>query len=768
MFTSIFSRSTIARLAIAGMVLAAVTVSGPTASADSGPVSAQSYSYTRTAVGNTVLFRPGEEGQVSSNAYVSDEYSGWPVANNTVFTRTAFSLKNPPAALLPDYPLEVQRYWYGSNWNDEECSGLDDDGNTLTINSTTNCINSLSITDSYSLTNGSNSNQTVNTNFSSQVVKVGKKGKKAKAIAESNGLTTSLSGYFYLYNEDSVTLATADGDRDLSATFEMCIDESLVDEGDILDVEYDFTHTVPGVTSDVPSSEYLINEGSGSEYGTWDMGVETELTFQITDKPDENLVLGFYLYLQDDEYADTTESGTYEGTVDVKRGDGTSVTEPCPTYDQEAAFPTSLTEVNGVAGSAELTTTSRTTPTVLESNPNFDQYSSWSDGFGGMFYWAYPGETWEDNPNRDVKVVHMTASAPSNLLAGIGQIAINTGKYGYFEIARYGADGQNYVTLVPGNKGAYAFTSGSMTVSSGQQTASFTAKTLNGLCGRGFTAGYVAPVSAATVSPLLQVWCYNGAIGKSVLAKVVSGVASVVATLGTGTKSRPCVVSTYGTDTRASGSEAAVVVYTRVSSKDSDGNCGTNGATISKRSINTVPADLLVIPSATNLTSKPWTGHDEPGFINIAAGTTPGTWFGISSDLIDPSYSSESSPVQLFSMTGSAITIEGDDIALDETTDFGMWTTVTPLAQESPTEWSLMITGSAEFDGEGIGLATVATINTETGFVTNGDILQMRGMGNRSSRIIANFSSDSDGNATMYTVTSADTYKASVWDFIPE
>ncbi len=99
MFASIFSRSTVARFAIAGMVLAAVTVSGPTASADSGPVSAQSYSYTRTAVGNTVLFRPGEEGQVSSNAYVSDEYSGWPVANNTVFTRTAFSLKKPPAAL---------------------------------------------------------------------------------------------------------------------------------------------------------------------------------------------------------------------------------------------------------------------------------------------------------------------------------------------------------------------------------------------------------------------------------------------------------------------------------------------------------------------------------------------------------------------------------------------------------------------------------------------------------------------------------------------
>jgi hypothetical protein len=54
MFTSIFSRSVAARLAIGGMVLAAITVSGPTASADSGPVPAQSYNYTRPAVGNTV------------------------------------------------------------------------------------------------------------------------------------------------------------------------------------------------------------------------------------------------------------------------------------------------------------------------------------------------------------------------------------------------------------------------------------------------------------------------------------------------------------------------------------------------------------------------------------------------------------------------------------------------------------------------------------------------------------------------------------------
>jgi hypothetical protein len=383
-----------------------------------------------------------------------------------------------------------------------------------------------------------------------------------------------------------------------------------------------------------------------------------------------------------------------------------------------------------------------------------------------MFYWAYPGETWDDNPNSDVKVVHMTASARSDTLAGIGQIPVNTGRYGYFEIARFGNDGQNWVTLVPGNKGSYAFKSGSMTLSAGQETANFSAKTLNGLCGRGFTAGYVAPVSAATVSPLLQVYCNNGAITKSVLAKVVSTRVSVVATLGTGTRTRPCVVATYGTDARASGSEAAVIFYTRVSSKDMNGNCGTDGATISRRSINTVPADLLVVPSATNLTTNPWTARDEPTVIRIAAGTTPGTWFGISSEMADESYFSPSVPAQLFTMTSSGIQIRSNDITLDDSTSFGDWLSVVPLSQESSTEWSLMITGSAEFDGESINRATVATIS-EAGDVTNGDILEMRGMGYQSSRIIGYFSADSDGNATMYTVNSENTYMASVWGYTP-
>jgi hypothetical protein len=763
MFSSIFSRSTVARLAIAGMVLAAVTVSGPAASADSGPVNASSYSYTRDAVGNALTIRAGEKGQVISNAYLSEEYSGWPVANNTVFTRTAFSLKNLPADLVPDYyPLEVSRNWSGSEWTMEgepSCDGADGYESTLTITSISNCINNLSVRDSYYLENDTAGNLVVNTNFSSQVMKAGKKGKKAKTITTSNGLTNSLYGNFEVYNEASVTVT--DEDTNLYTYFEMCIDESLVGTGDVLDIDYVFSRNATPVSA----SNFAVGEGDGWEYGTWDMTDESSMTFEITDAPEENLKLSFGISMYDVNYDDTTEAGTYAGTVDVKLA-GSSVLEPCPTYD--ADWPT-LSTTDGVVGSAELISTESDTPADLGTNPSFEQYSSRSDGFGGMFYWAYPGETWEDNPNSNVSVVHMDGNTPTDSLAVSGEIDVNTGEDGYFEIGRFGEDGQNWFTLVAGNKGSYKFASGSMSMA-GIGNEVFTGKALNRLCGRGFTANYVAPVSAATVNPLFQVNCASGAISKSVLAKSFGGKLSVVTTLGTGTKSRPCVSATYGTDTRASGSEAAVIFYTRVSSKDSNGDCGTNGAIISKRSINTVPADLAVIPSAVNITSNPWTERDEPAFISIAAGTTPGTWFGISSEMSEPSYYSPSVPAQLFTMTASGIQIRSNDIVLDETTSFGEWFSVTPLSQVSgdpATEWSLMITGSAEFDGEGIGLATVATIS-ETGVITNGDILEMRGMGYQSSRIIGYFSADSDGNATMYTVNSESTYMASVWSYTPE
>jgi len=130
----------------------------------------------------------------------------------------------------------------------------------------------------------------------------------------------------------------------------------------------------------------------------------------------------------------------------------------------------------------------------------------------------------------------------------------------------------------------------------------------------------------------------------------------------------------------------------------------------------------------------------------------------------DDYYTYSQTSEQLFSMTGSAITIESE-ITMDDSTDFGDWFNVEPLSQ-SPGGWTLMISGSADIDSENLGRATVATINPETGVVTNGDVLQATGMGYFSGRVIGRFSADSDGNENFYIVTDADNYVVTSWSSV--
>jgi hypothetical protein len=657
-----------------------------------------------------------------------------------VLSRTAFKVTTLPSD-VEKYDSDY-RNWQLNNWDDGDC-GFYEDGTTLKLSSAMTCARSLWVSDTITVQYNSASNKTVITNAPALRVKYGK-----KTIGASSAVTNNAAANISLKDVESVVITEAE--NYLSLTFDVCLAEETLSADDELTVH-------PVVTRNGTGVNFSFNDWEDQLANEDDPGLDVTYTVPTPDEGAEleNLSIAFSLDVEE-----LTTAGTYTGSVDVKLN-GTSVTEPCPTYD--AAWPT-LTTINGDAGSAEATTTSSSVPAdTFTENDNFDQYSFRPDGFGGMFYWGYEGvdvDNYEQNANTDVTIVHMNGSTPSNTLAGAGEIVINSGRWGYPDMARFGEDGQSWFTLAEGNRGAYTFTSGSMTSSAGSERRSLSGKALDGLCGKGFGADYIEAVSAPTVNPLLSVSCTNGTIRKSVLAKVVAGKVSAVTTLGTGTKSRPCVVPSMGSDTRASGTEAALVFYTRVSARNAEGNCGSWEATISSRSITTVTAGLAV--SRTVLATNPW-GQEEPAFLEIAAGSTQGTWFGVTNVMTD--FYSPHTPTQLFSMTSSAITIESDEIVLDDSADFGDWFLATPLRQVASDRWALMISGSAEFDGENIGRATVATIDPDTGVVTNGDILESTEMGYLSGRIINRFSSDSNGNATFYTMADEDTYKSTVWNF---
>jgi hypothetical protein len=259
---------------------------------------------------------------------------------------------------------------------------------TLTINSITNCINNLTIRDEYYLENQTDGPLMVNTNFSSQVVYVGKKGRKSKAISASNGLTNQLFGDFSVYNEESVSLTADDGT--LQTDFSICIDESLVDAEDVLAVDYELSYTnLSNSTSTVSSDDFFVYEGDGGEWGTWDLADESNVTYSIgSDVPTENLVLGLTVYMQnDDTFEDPTQAGTYSGTVDVLNtsNGNASVTEPCGPLGGSGWNDPSV--VAGPAGSPGVTATPLSwNASGMTPSDNADQYVGYSDSFGGMWF----------------------------------------------------------------------------------------------------------------------------------------------------------------------------------------------------------------------------------------------------------------------------------------------------------------------------------------------------------------------------------------------
>jgi hypothetical protein len=231
--------------------------------------------------------------------------------------------------------------------------------------------------------------------------------------------------------------------------------------------------------------------------------------------------------------------------------------------------------------------------------------------------------------------------------------------------------------------------------------------------------------------------------------------ATSVAVLGAPSAARPCVVPTLGIDTRATGTDAAVIVYTRTSTRDSDGFCSTIGTTVSKRDLFTISA-AGVRSAVTTLTTDPWSGNGEPAYFELAAGTTNGSWIGITYESGEDVYSPTT--------VGGAFTIDGTTFALgsyitlDESTDFGEWAYIQPVQKISSTKWTISIDGSVLSDGANTGLATLATLNPTTGVVTNGDVTELSDFGYFSSRILNRSSRDSNGNSTLFVVTGDDSY----------
>jgi hypothetical protein len=737
MNTRFFSRTRLSVWIVAALVGTSFVAVAPAAQAlDSvGPTG---INFTRQGTDSgQMTVKDGEAVTLQSSHILDPAWSGFPLKKAAVLTRTAFTANVPTGVTIDEY--SSSRSWYG--WSDDEFDDCDvyDDAARFVVSNYSRCMDWLNVTDYISVRNDSGSTKTVSTNASSQVLKNGKR------VVSGAGTE---KGFVGLVRNENINSYTIDSSTEsyISFDFEMCLVEEDVEPNDALTIVIDVTRGV----NDLTSSDYDVyewDEGDGDE--EW----ENDVTYNVSgDGLADDTRVNFTVEVPQ------TLSGNYAAIATVRDG-ASSVIEECAD-NETAAWPTVTNRDDGPGSdlSAEINTISFPTYGSFNSD-DWDSYSNTPDGFGEMFYSV---KTAED----EVRVVHFGPTNDTTTFNNnTGYVDIDTDENGFYEIGRYGTnDGENFFALAETSTTAWTLTLGSRLANgTSATTVSLTNKSLARLCPVGFKANWLSPISASTTNPMIYLSCAKGKNNRPVIFSWANGRATSVATLGAPTAARPCVVPTIGIDTRATGTDAAIIVYTRTSARDSEGFCTSIGLTSATRSLMTISA-AGVRSTVTNI-ADPWSGNGEPAYLELAAGSAKGTWIGVSYDSGEDMYS----PAPLggaFTITGTTMAL-GSAITLDDSTDFGDWVYVQPVDQISSVEWVISITGSVTDDGANVGLATLAYLNPTTGEVTNGDVVETTDFGYFSSRMLHRTSRDSSGNSELYVVTGAgsstSTYKAVFW-----
>ncbi len=712
-------RKFISRSSVIALVAAALSLMTAPAHAVGGYEPTE-YFFTRTSTdGHSLVVKPGEFVDFASRYELSSSYTGWPAATGTKFSRTALV---PAAASIANLTTDgtVYRWWNGYG---DGCDGASTDTANLVIDTSSSCINQLDVTDRFQGTNETASNITINTNANAQVTK-----RVKKDITSVAGAQTQVYGNMRVDSGASYTIGA--NEDYVAAHFTLCINEDRVSAGDVLDLSVSMSHAGTPISSgSLDVSDWNDNDGDVLTY-----------TVPEGNPYDQKVTI--------DVSPASTSAGVYTARADVLSG-SRSVLETCPNYTA-STFPTGVT-TNGISGSPDATTTVRTMPTsTYTSNTDWWNYGTYADGFGGVLHYGWVNST------SNVRLVNMTPSGANNSFASTGSYTLARNADDGFDFQRFGAGGANYASVSPAAKGKWTVTTGAMT-SSAPTVSTIAAAKITALCPAKYSFGGFFPIAAPTPFPVAQGYCFSGTNQKWFLVKFEGATPTILATIGASTVASPCVGFAFGVDAGATGTETAIIGYTRAATRDVDGMCTTNGATVRSRALISVTADGV---ASTATLANPWGSSGEPAQLELAPAATANNWIGIS--FTQPDMYVAAVPVGLFTMTSTSVS-KKSDIVLDRTTDFGQNLEIAPVKAVSGSRWLLRLSGTQQIDGEEIARATVASVNPNTGVVTNGDVVEFSGFQVAKSRSRGVFSTDGNGNATYYQILSNTTYSTTTW-----
>ena len=734
MFVSQSALSHITRWAVAGLFLTGSSFVALPAQANGDSFAPSSYSFDRPSTdGKSMVIKDGERATVYSQQLLSDTYAGWPAKLKSVFSRSALTVTGSSLSGLTREDNSDWRDWYYDSFADETCDCGSLDSTTFRISNDNKCIDYLQVTDHTTVSNASGSSKTLVTNSNSQVLKLGK-----KDISNATGVSRGFYAMVEVY--DAATVTTLEGEDFIGARFSLCLNEDVVVAGDVLDLVGNwFTDGDPLMADD-----YEVNP--------WE---EAGATYTVPDDNPYDQTVDFSIQLT------VPEPGEHSASADVMK-EGSSVIEECPDSGAAPAWP-SIETIEGPAGAPKATTTPETMPTWTDlTNPNWDRYGVFPDGFGGAFHYGVSN----DDGAGTVRVVSFDSTGALNNYSSNGMRTFESNSDGYFDIGRYGAAGVNQFTLVARAKGNWEYTTSTM-LSSSVQTTTFTKKNLAKLCEKGYTFSGLYPISASTVNPTAVLYCTGGNAYRRAVVSIANNTPVVQTRFGTPTKSRPCVIVSFGSNPATTGNEVALIAYAATMSRE-NGECTGDGV-VSARSIVAISADGMAV---TTPTADPWGDLGEPYYLQIAPGAASGQWVGITLD----SDGWQQTPGNLFSIASpegvvsSTITV-GQEIVLDDSTWFGDYPRYDIVKDAGNDNWLLSIRsvpgyygmGGLEIDGELFERATVASVDTVTGAVTNGDVVELSGFGSYSTRTGSLFSGSGPNGTTFFAMTGLTSYSSTTW-----
>jgi hypothetical protein len=745
-------RSRIAAWTTFGLVAASLAAIAPAANANGSGYSPTFYQFSRDASApGSIIVNDDERVTIYSGQSLGGDYA-WPAPLKSVMSRSAFTQTTASMAGLTSLSDDKYRYWSGSSDSDPLCSDLEDEGGyffqdtaTLKITAGNRCLDDLSVTDQITVSNDTGSSKTVVTNSMSQVLKVGKK-----------DVSNAVGAYRYFYGSvektDAASVTLDPSESSVSAYFYLCLNEDLVSGTDELTFDVSWSQGGSAVSSEDLEISYYDDNGDPAD------------TYLVPEDNPYGQVISFSVRLNTEDGTGTPidATGTHVVTADVSLiGDPSldSVLEECPPAATEPLWP-EVTIVNG-EGPQAITTDRDMPDDTFTGNRNWDRYMAFPDGFGGAFHHGMTN----DEGAGTATLVQLGATGPQNDYNGTGGRTLTSDSDGNFGIGRYGAAGANQFTLVAKAKGNWEYTTSTMAGAS-LVTRTFAKSSLAKLCLRGFTFDWISVLNTPTVNPTALVSCSKRDDFREVLVSIVNNVPTVVQRLGTPTTTRPCVTTAFGSNSAATGTEVALIAYTSTTASDADGNCAGGDVDVSARSITTITA--AGVPTTHSVTGNPWgDAVGEPYYIQITPGSSASEWVGMS---FTRGEDWESIPANLFTMTESAVT-EGENITLDDTTDFGLSPQYKIVKKVSSGEWLMSINAGNPWwggwllshDGEELDRVTVASVNTSTGVVTNGDIVELSGFGLYSWRVHSFFSGDGPNGTTYFAMTGEDSYSTTTW-----